>query len=94
MSEQADDAQFYLGETYFNQNLMPEAIAGYNRVIDNYGTGNQAPLAYYKRGLAQERLGQVADARASWEEVVDSYPTSDAGRLAQQNLERLNRQEQ
>ena len=93
-SEQADDAQFYVGETYFNQNLMPEAVIAYNRVIDNYADVNSTPLAYYKRGLAQERLGQFDEAEASWEEVVRNYAESDAGRLAQQNLDRLNRQEQ
>jgi tol-pal system protein YbgF len=91
-SEQADDAQFYVGETYFNQNLMPEAISAYNRVIDNYAGADAVRLAYYKRGLAHERLGQVEAARASWEQVVADYPASDAGRLAQQNLDRLSRQ--
>ena len=92
-SEQADDAQFYVGETYFNQNLMPEAITAYNRVIDNYAGADSVRLAYYKRGLAQERLGQLDEARASWEQVVAEFPASDAGRLAQQNLDRLSRQE-
>ena len=94
MSEQADDAQFYVGETYFNQNLMPEAVIAYNRVVDNYADVNSMSLAYYKRGLAQERLGQLDEARVSWEEVVINYAESDAGRLAQQNLDRLNRQEE
>lgn len=94
MSEQADDAQFYVGETYFNQNLMPEAVIAYNRVVDNYAAVNSMSLAYYKRGLAQERLGQLDEARVSWEEVVSNYAESDAGRLAQQNLDRLNRQEE
>ena len=93
MTQQADDAQFYVGETYFNQNLMPEAVVAYNRVIDDYGGVNSTSLAYYKRGLAQERLGQLDDARASWQQVVDGYPESDAGRLAAQNLDRLSRQE-
>jgi len=91
-SEMADDAQFYVGETYFNQNLMPEAISAYNRVIDNYPGADSVRLAYYKRGLAQEGLGRIDEARASWEEVVSQYPNSDAGRLAQQNLDRLSRQ--
>ena len=91
MSEIADDAQFYVGETYFNQNLMPEAIRAYDRVIDNYAGADSVRLAYYKRGLAQEGLGQIDAARASWEQVVADYPTSDAGRLAQQNLDRLSR---
>jgi tol-pal system protein YbgF len=90
-SEQADDAQLYIGETYFAQNQWPEAIAAYNQLIQSYPGTNSVPVAYYKRGLAQERLGQIDAARASWEAAAKSFPDSDAGRLAKQNLDRLGR---
>src|SRR6185436_8369968 len=93
-SENSDDAQFYIGETYFAQGKFPEAIAAYNLVIQNYPGANAVPDAYYKRGLAQERLSQTDAARASWETVSKSYPDSDAGRLARQNLDRLGRTQQ
>ncbi len=90
-SENSDDAQFYIGETYFAQGKFAEAIPAYNLVIQNYPGANAVPDAYYKRGLAEERLGQVEAARNSWETVSKSYPESDAGRLAKQNLDRLGR---
>jgi tol-pal system protein YbgF len=90
-SEQADDAQLYIGETYFAQNQWPEAIAAYNQLIQSYPSTNSVPVAYYKRGLAQERLGQIDAARTSWEAAAKSFPDSDAGRLAKQNLDRLSR---
>jgi tol-pal system protein YbgF len=90
-SEMADDAQFFIGETYYAQNRWPDAIAAYNQVIQNYPMGNAVPDAYYKRGLAQERLGQLDSARESWNTAVTSFPDSDAGRLAKQNLDRVAR---
>ena len=90
-SEQADDAQFHIGETHFAQNQWEQAIAAYNQVIQNYPGTNAVPDAYYKRGLAQERAGQADAARASWEAVAKNFPESDAGRLAKQNLDRLGR---
>ena len=90
-SEQADDAQLYIGETYFAQNQWSEAIAAYNQLIQSYAGTNSVPVAYYKRGLAQERLGQIDAARTSWEAAAKSFPDSDAGRLAKQNLDRLGR---
>ena len=90
-SEQADDAQLYIGETYFAQNQWSEAIAAYNQLIQSYPGTNSVPVAYYKRGLAQERLGQIDGARTSWEAAAKSFPDSDAGRLAKQNLDRLGR---
>ena len=64
-------------------------FAPYNQVLQTYPTTNSVPDALYKRGLAQERLGQSDAARASFETVVKQYPETDAGRLARQNLDRL-----
>jgi tol-pal system protein YbgF len=88
-SEQADDAQFHIGETHYAQNEWAQAIAAYNQVIENYVGTNAVPDAFYKRGLAEEHLSEMDAARASWEAVAENFPESDAGRLARQNLDRL-----
>ena len=88
-SEQSDDAQFHIGDTHYAQNEWAQAIAAYNQVIQNYAGTNAVPDAYYKRGLAEEHLGEMDAARASWEAVAEDFPESDAGRLARQNLDRL-----
>ena len=88
-SEQADDAQLNIAESYYSQNQFPEAIAAYNLVIQNYAGTNSVPTAYYKRGLAQQQAGQTDAARASWETVAKSFPDSDEGRLARQQLSRI-----
>jgi tol-pal system protein YbgF len=90
-SEMADDAQFMIGDAYSVQNRWSDAVAAYNLVIQNYPMGNAVPGAYYKRGLAQERLGQLDAARESWNTAVKNYPDSDEGRLAQQTLDRVAR---
>jgi tol-pal system protein YbgF len=88
-SELADDAQHYIGESYYSEGRFAEAIEAYNRVIANYPDGDQVPNAYYKRGLAFDRLGQVERARESFERVVRDWPDTPAGTMARQNLERL-----
>jgi TolA-binding protein len=93
-SEQADDAQAYIGETYYAQNQWAQAISAYTQVIDAYPGTNSVPLAYYKRGLAQQQLGEIDAARASWEAAAKLFPDSDAGRLAKQSLDRLASQPQ
>lgn len=85
-SELADDAQFNIADTYFSQNKFTEAVAEYDKVIAGYPNTNSVPLAYYKRGMSQERLGQTDAARQSWETVVKMAPESDPGRLAKQRL--------
>jgi TolA-binding protein len=88
-SEQADDAQLYIGETYYAQNQWPQAIMAYTQAIDTYAGTNSVPIAYYKRGLAEQQIGQLDAARISWEAAAKMFPDSDAGRLARQSLDRL-----
>lgn len=90
-SDLADEAQFYIGECNYADGKNQEAVQAYTQVITNYPRGQSVAPAYYKRGLAFERLGQVDRARESFEAVLKSFPDSDAARLAKQNLDRLNR---
>jgi tol-pal system protein YbgF len=91
-SESAGEAQHYIGESYASQNRWEDSVAAYNAVIQTYPTSSIVPETYYKRGLAQERMGQIDAARESWETVVKMYPDSDGARLAKQGLDRLARQ--
>jgi len=90
-SDLADDAQYYVGETYYSSGRFREAVAAYDRVISNYPSSNTLPDTYYKRGLALNSLGQIPQARESFDFVVKNYPDSDAGHLAKQALDRLSR---
>jgi tol-pal system protein YbgF len=90
-SDLADDAQYYIGETHYSAGKFKEAVEAYDALIAGYASSNTLPDAYYKRGLALNSLSQVAQAKASFEYCVKNYPDSDAGRLAKQALDRLNR---
>jgi len=91
-SEMADDAQFLIGETYYAQNRWTDAISAYTAVIQSYPMGDKVAEAYYKRGLAQERLGDLDAARESWNNVLQRTQESDPVRaLAKQNLDRVAR---
>ncbi len=88
MSDQTDDAQYYIGETHYLSGRYEEAVNAYNEVIQRYPDSNSTPAVYFKGGLALERLGDIDSARTSWEFVLETYPDSDAGRLAKQALDR------
>lgn len=90
-SDQADDAQLYIGESHFGGGKFREALTAYEKVLTDYPGSNQTPQALYKRGMAFSSLGQTPQARASFELAVKNFPDSDAGRLARQQLDRLNR---
>ena len=88
-SDFADDAAFYIGQTYFAESRFDEAVDAFEQVLLNYPDGDVVPEASYKRGLALERLDDPDRARQAFELVVTNYPESDMAALAQQALDRL-----
>lgn len=88
-SPRADDALYYIGESEFAQNHFEQAITAYNQVIQNYAKGDYVGWAYFKRGLAQSRLGQTANARVSFETVVKQFPDTEPAIMALARLQAL-----
>jgi len=89
-SELADDAQFYIGQTYYADGQFRESVGAFEQVLLNYPDGDVVPEASYKRGLALDRLGETERARQAFELVVANYPDSTMATLSQQALDRLN----
>jgi tol-pal system protein YbgF len=92
-SEQADDAQQMIGDTYYLDKKYKDAVAAYDLLIKTYPNSNKLPDAYYKRGLAYENLGQIDQARVSLDYAAKTYPDTDAGRLAKQRLDALKKED-
>ena len=92
-SELADDAQFYVGQTYYADGSFQEAVMAFEQVLLNYPDGDTVPEASYKRGLALDRLGETDRAQQAFELVVKNYPDSTMATLAQQALDRLSQPE-
>ena len=90
-SEAAGEAQFYAGESYYTLNKWREAIDAYGLVLQNYRNSPLVPDAYRKRGQAYAQNGQLDKAREMWEAVIKLFPESEGARLAQQDLQRINR---
>jgi tol-pal system protein YbgF len=90
-SELADDAQYYVGESFSGDSKFREAVAAYERVIRDYPQSDILPDAWYKVGITYERLAQPDRARQAYETAVKNFPETDAGRLAKQRLDGLNR---
>jgi tol-pal system protein YbgF len=88
----AAEAQYDIGQAYFNQGKFPEARQALQQVIDAYPQSPSAPEAYFKLGQTYERLNQIDLAKRAYDTVVKNYPdTTMSVILAKQALERLNR---
>lgn len=88
-SKEADNARFWIGESYFKERWYQKAILEYQEVIEKYPKGNKAPSAYLKQGLAFEQLGEQTNARLVFQELIRQFPNSGEANVAKQKLSQL-----
>jgi tol-pal system protein YbgF len=85
----ADNALFWIGETYFVAKDYPNAVRYYTRVVNDYASQNKAPDALFKTAMAQSRTGDLALARRTLQQVIERYPYSSSASSAKAELERI-----
>jgi tol-pal system protein YbgF len=85
-SDEADNAQFWIGETYYRENWYEKAILEYQKVIENFPQGNKVPAALLKQGMAFTELGDKENARLIFKELIDRFPRSTEAKIAAQKL--------
>jgi tol-pal system protein YbgF len=85
----ADNAQYWLGEAYYDQKDYGRALAEFRATVTAYPRGNKVADALLKVGFAYQALGEAAKARAALEQVVTLYPGTPPATLAAGRLEAL-----
>ena len=85
----ADNALFWIGETYFAAKDYTNAVRFYQRVVNDYYSANKAPDALFKIAMAQERTGDLSLARRTLQQVIDRFPYSSPASSAKAELERI-----
>jgi tol-pal system protein YbgF len=85
----ADNALYWIGETYFAAGDYHEAIRYYSRVADEYGDQNKAPDAMFKIGMSYERLGDLSLARRAYENLIRRFPYATPADSAKNALQRI-----
>ncbi len=85
-SDNADNAQFWIGESYYRENWYEKAIMEYQKVIENYPDGNKVPASLLKQGLAFYNLDEKANARLILQEMISRYPDSNEAKIARDKL--------
>lgn len=87
--ELADNALFWIGETYFAAGDYANALRYYRRVTTEFADQNKAPDALFKTALSLERTGDLSLARQTLQEVIERYPYSTPAASAKQELTRI-----
>lgn len=87
--ELSDNAQFWIGETYFLKKDFEKAILEYEKVIVKYPEGDKVSSALLKQGLAFLELGDKTHARNLLKRVIDRFPQTEQAEIAKKKLEAI-----
>jgi len=85
-SNNADNAQFWIGEIYYREKWYEKAILEYQKVIEKYPEGNKVTASLLKQGFAFFNLGDQSNARLILSELIKKYPKSNEAKIAKRKL--------
>jgi tol-pal system protein YbgF len=85
-SEYADNAQYWLGESYYVTRNYDIALTAFQDLLDRFPDSTKAPDALLKVGYTHYELEQWDSARTTLTQVQERYPDSTLSRLAENRL--------
>lgn len=85
-STHTDNAQFWVGETYYREKWYEKAILEYQQVIEKFPRGNKVQAALLKQGFSFYNLGDRANARLILKELIKKSPESSEAKIARKKL--------
>ena len=88
-SQLADNAQYWLAESFYVTGQFERALGEFKKVLDQYPRSMKVPDAMLKIGFCNYELERWPDARIALSEVVADFPDSTAARLAEQRLAKM-----
>jgi tol-pal system protein YbgF len=90
-TELSDNAQFWIGETFYRKKDYERAILEYEKVIARYPEGDKVAEAIFKQALAFLNMGDALNARNLLRRVVERYPQSDVAEPARRKFDEIGR---
>jgi len=85
----ASNAQFYVGDIYYQQGQFEKAIQEYDKAIEQYPTGNKSAAAQLKKGFALINMNLRPQGMQELNSLVRRFPNTPEASLAQDKLTTL-----
>jgi TolA-binding protein len=85
----APEAQYYIGEVYYNKRDFENALKSFDAVLERYPKNAKTDDARFMKGRTLVLLGQRMDGAAEFRALVRTSPNSALGRRAQGELKDL-----
>jgi len=84
-----DNAQYGVGESFYAVGQHDSAAFAYRDVIERWPQGDKVPAALYKLGIAYQKGNRSAEARTTYNTLIEKYPRSGEARLAAERLKEM-----
>jgi tol-pal system protein YbgF len=88
-AELSGNAQFWIGETYYQKRDFEKAILEYEKVITRYPESGKISAALFKQALAFMELGDKTNAKNLLRKVIERHPHSEQAEMAKKKLETI-----
>jgi tol-pal system protein YbgF len=88
-SDLADDAQYWIGESYYHVQDFNRAIIELNEVLLKHAKGDRVPTALLALATAFADSGDKIDARLLLQKLVSDHPQSEETSIGRKKLEEL-----
>ena len=85
-TELSDNAQYWIGESYYVQHKYFDAVQAFDRVLQDYPKGDKAPAAALKKGYSLLEMKNNEAGIRELRGVIQKYPGSDSAQLAKDRL--------
>ena len=85
-SDLADNAQYWIGESFYAQRDFDRAIQEFLQAVDGYPGGDKHPAALLKIGYSFLQTGDRDSARSYLKRLVEEFPNSDEAELARNKI--------
>lgn len=85
----ADNAQYWLGESYYVTRNFDSALREFNTLVSSHPDSQKVSHSLLKIGYIHDELGQKEKAREILTGLTNDYPQSTAAGLATKRLERM-----
>ncbi len=82
----ADNAQYWLGETFYITRRFEEAVREFERLVSAHPASQKLTHALLKIGYAHDELGNRREAERVLTELIERHPQSAAAGLARKRL--------
>jgi len=89
-TETAPNAQYQIGEIYYQNGDFELALKSFDMLLEKYPENNKTRDAMYMKGMSLMKLGRRTEAARQFQQLIDTYPSAEQATKAKAQLRSMN----